>query len=116
MKTVSVVVLAAGAGKRMEKAFAKPLAPLSGVPLIDYPINTATSFLDRLRSDGKVVEGKLAVVLSPQSENVKKHLSDRFSQGRYPVSFAVQKRPLGTADALKSYLMIVLGPKKWMPL
>jgi bifunctional UDP-N-acetylglucosamine pyrophosphorylase / glucosamine-1-phosphate N-acetyltransferase len=79
-----VVILAAGQGTRMRSAVQKLLHPLCGRPIIEWPVAAA-----RAAGAEKIVvvdgpDRKLAPVLNGQ------------------VSVAVQERPLGTGDAVRS--------------
>ncbi|MGZ4298829.1 MAG: bifunctional UDP-N-acetylglucosamine diphosphorylase/glucosamine-1-phosphate N-acetyltransferase GlmU [Solirubrobacteraceae bacterium] len=79
-----VVILAAGQGTRMRSAVQKLLHPLCGRPIIEWPVAAARAAgAERI----VVVDGpdrRLAPALDGQ------------------VSVAVQERPLGTADAVRS--------------
>lgn len=85
MKRFKTIVLAAGKGVRMKSDLPKILHPICGRPMIDYVLNLAKS-LDSL---------KTYVVLGHQNATVKKHLGGK-------VTVVIQKKLLGTADAIKS--------------
>lgn len=83
---LSAVVLAAGLGTRMKSSLPKVLHPLFGKPMVRHVVET----LLELGSE------KTIVVTGPNGEGI------RCALRGFPVSFAVQKEPLGTGDALKS--------------
>jgi bifunctional UDP-N-acetylglucosamine pyrophosphorylase/glucosamine-1-phosphate N-acetyltransferase len=78
---LAAVVMAAGLGTRMKSATPKHLHPLLGRRLVDWVVSAVRP----LRPD------PLVVVLSPPAADA---LSD--------VDVAIQERPLGTGDALRS--------------
>lgn len=86
--TLSVVILAAGQGKRMQSELPKVLHPFAGTPL-----------LDRIIASAKQVTSAPVVVVC--SESLKAHLADR------DVTLAVQAKALGTADAAKTALAVI---------
>ncbi len=79
-----VLILAAGEGKRMRSARPKLLHPCAGAPLIAHSVRAACA----LDADS------VHVVVGPDDDALRAALVD------YPVAFAVQERPSGTADAL----------------
>ncbi len=97
-KTIGIAILAAGRGVRLKLKCTKPLAPICGVKLIDYPVNTAISLLKSLEKQN--ARGNIGVVIGHQKDDIKRYLLDQFGE---TLSFAVQETPLGTADALKAY-------------
>jgi len=92
---IGVAVLAAGLGKRIGKKVAKPLVPLMGLRLVDYPLMAAINF-----ARTNEVESKFGIVVGHQKEEVQNYVENR---GYSDMSFPVQEEQLGTADALKSY-------------
>lgn len=92
MKDLRTLILAAGKGTRMKSDLAKVLHPLWGRPLIQYVLEVAQS----------VGSLKICVVLGHQSDTVRKYL-DR------SIATAVQKRLLGTADAVRSASSFLKG-------
>ncbi len=83
---VSVIILAAGRGKRMRSKIPKVLHPMLGKPLLAYGLETVLSLNPR----------KVVVVASPPvSEAV-----SRWSSGT-EVSTVIQDPPRGTADAVR---------------
>ena len=96
-ETMAAVILAAGEGTRMKIPFTKPLIPIAGRRLIDFPIQELDIFFKKEK-----IEGRIAVVTGFEKEQVEKYLQERFSS-QIPLSLTFQKKQLGTADALKSY-------------
>ena len=96
-ETMAAVILAAGEGTRMKIPFAKPLIPVVGRRLIDFPILELDGFFKEEKIDGRI-----AVVTGFQREQVEEYVQEKFS-GQTPLGFTFQRKQLGTADALKSY-------------
>ena len=92
--SLSVVVLAAGEGKRFRSALPKPLHPLAGRPLL-WHVLAATA---PLKSDRTVV------VVGVGAEEVTA-AAERFDVG--PLEFVVQPEPRGTGDALATALPLL---------
>jgi bifunctional UDP-N-acetylglucosamine pyrophosphorylase / glucosamine-1-phosphate N-acetyltransferase len=92
--SLSVVVLAAGEGKRFRSALPKPLHPLAGRPLL-WHVLAATA---PLKADRTVV------VVGVGAEQVTA-AAERFDLG--PLEFAVQPEPRGTGDALATALPLL---------
>jgi len=92
--SLSVVVLAAGEGKRFRSALPKPLHPLAGRPLL-WHVLAATA---PLKADRTVV------VVGVGAEEVSA-AAERFDVG--PLEFAVQPEPRGTGDALATALPLL---------
>jgi bifunctional UDP-N-acetylglucosamine pyrophosphorylase/glucosamine-1-phosphate N-acetyltransferase len=92
--SLSVVVLAAGEGKRFCSALPKPLHPLAGRPLL-WHVLAATA---PLKSDRTVV------VVGVGAEQVTA-AAERFDVG--PLEFVVQPEPRGTGDALATALPLL---------
>jgi bifunctional UDP-N-acetylglucosamine pyrophosphorylase/glucosamine-1-phosphate N-acetyltransferase len=93
---LTVVVLAAGEGKRFRSALPKPLHPVAGKPLLWYVLAAAAP----LKADRTVV------VVGSGAEQVTAAV-DGFDLG--PVSFAVQADQRGTGDALATALPLLDG-------
>lgn len=83
---LSCVILAAGLGKRMNSDLPKVLHKVCGIPMIQAVINTARELKPRKVI---VVAGKHAGLIQQ-------------TVGADDIFFAVQEKPLGTADALRS--------------
>ncbi|HKQ00938.1 MAG TPA: bifunctional UDP-N-acetylglucosamine diphosphorylase/glucosamine-1-phosphate N-acetyltransferase GlmU [Actinomycetes bacterium] len=86
-ESLTVVVLAAGEGKRFRSALPKPLHPVAGRPLLWHVLAAAAP----LKADRTVV------VVGNGADQVTEAV-DGFDLG--PVSFAVQAAQRGTGDAL----------------
>lgn len=84
MKKLAAIILAAGKGTRMKSAIPKVLHPVSGQPMLAYPVNV----LKGLKSE------KVAVVVGHGAEAV------RSAFGASGVSFVLQKEQLGTGHAV----------------
>ncbi len=97
--SVSIVVLAAGEGTRLKCSETKPLVPLLGQRLIDFPLSCVENFAD---------QNKLSfitnIVTGFERESVEKHVAELLTNKQLQYNFAFQKKRLGTADALKAYL------------
>src|SRR5690348_15381807 len=81
---LSIVILAAGQGKRMKSDLPKVLQPLAGRPMLSHVIDTAKA----LRADA------IHVVHGHGGEKVKQALADE------PVNWVLQAEQLGTGHAL----------------
>jgi len=90
---LAAVVLSAGLGTRMKSAVPKVVHPLLGKPMVQYVVEALSA----------LKPGKTVVVTGMQGDMVRDALRN------YPVSFAVQKEPKGTADALKSAVQKLRG-------
>ena len=84
MPSLHVLILAAGEGKRMRSRRSKLLHACAGAPLIVHAVRAACG----LEPD------TLQVVVAPGDEAMRAVLAG------YPVDFAVQEKPTGTADAV----------------
>lgn len=87
MKALRTIILAAGKGTRMKSQIPKVLHPLCGRPMIEYAMDIARA----------VRSAKVLVVIGHQAPLLKRHLAGR-------CDVVVQKRLLGTADAVKAVL------------
>lgn len=85
---VSVVVLAAGLGRRMNLEIPKPMAPFAGRPILDH-------ILDRLDASALEID-RIALVIGQKGEVIVERYSGRDDR----IRFARQDRPLGTAHAV----------------
>lgn len=97
VKSIGVAILAAGEGKRLKLNLPKPLVLCLGKRLVDYSL---TAVLETFKKN-KISNHKIGVVIGHQRELVKNHIQSIPSYK--DVSFAVQEKQLGTADAIKSY-------------
>lgn len=92
MDSLGIVILAGGEGRRLAAlGYPKPLAPLMGRKMIDFPVRAALELLQD-------IGGALSVVTGGGK------LEDYLRQG-YPgkLALARQENPRGTADALRAY-------------
>jgi bifunctional UDP-N-acetylglucosamine pyrophosphorylase/glucosamine-1-phosphate N-acetyltransferase len=87
--TVLPLVLAAGLGTRMKSSRPKVLHELCGRPMLAYVLDAAE----------KAGAARPLVVYSPPTAAIAKAFADR-------ADFALQHKPLGTADAVKAALAV----------
>jgi bifunctional UDP-N-acetylglucosamine pyrophosphorylase / glucosamine-1-phosphate N-acetyltransferase len=92
VQTLSGVVLAAGQGTRMRSALSKILHPLGGQPLVAYSVATLAV----------ATNAAPVLVIGPEADGVRSVLGDR-------ARYAVQPRPLGTADAVRAAAPVLQG-------
>ena len=85
--SLSVLILAAGKGRRMKSAFPKVLQKLAGRPMIDYVLTVA-----------KKLTSKVIVVVGSQQEILREHLAG--SQ----LEFVEQLQQFGTGHAVAQAL------------
>ena len=86
MKSLAVIILAAGIGKRLKSKKAKVLHTLAGEPMIRYVVRKAISLAPL----------KIVVIIGNQAEEVKACISESPK-----ISFVKQKDLLGTANAVQ---------------
>ncbi|MBM3246602.1 MAG: bifunctional UDP-N-acetylglucosamine diphosphorylase/glucosamine-1-phosphate N-acetyltransferase GlmU [Candidatus Omnitrophica bacterium] len=82
---LAVIILAAGRGERMKSALPKVLHPVCGRPMLSYVLDLARG----------LKASKVVTVLGHQHQEVKKLMAAG-------IKIVVQKRLLGTADAVKA--------------
>lgn len=82
MKPLSIIILAAGVGKRMKSDVPKVLHPICGRPLLSYVVETAQALKPR----------KIVLVVGREDGQIKKFFKK--------AHFVVQYPPLGTGDAV----------------
>lgn len=92
--SIGAVILAAGEGKRLKLNAPKPLAPCLDKKLVDFPIRELKKFFSQNKIDGKIT-----AVIGHQKELVRSYIEKGYPE----VTFAIQERQLGTADALRAY-------------
>jgi len=92
MKNISIIILAAGKGKRMKSSKAKVLHELCGKPMILYVMDAA-----------KKVTSNILVVVGHQSAEVKKIIERKYTD----VLFAEQKEQLGTGHAVQCAIPLI---------
>lgn len=96
---ISIVILAAGLGKRMHSSLPKVMHPIGGKPMLAHLLATARTFNP---SNIYVVQN----AFSPM-------LSDFFkSDLDQDITWVTQKQQLGTADAVKSVLPYLVAANK----
>jgi bifunctional UDP-N-acetylglucosamine pyrophosphorylase/glucosamine-1-phosphate N-acetyltransferase len=93
-KNIAVIILAAGKSTRMKSENPKVLHPICGRPMLEYVLDLVKSLKAK----------KIVAVLGFKHEEVRKHL------GR-GVTAVLQKRLLGTADAVNTALPALKGFK-----
>ncbi len=91
MSPLSVVILAAGQGKRMKSDLPKVLQPLAGRPLISYALATAK----------ELEPSAIHVVHGHGAEQVRAALADE------PVQWALQTEQLGTGHAVSQAMSAI---------
>ncbi|MEN4010524.1 MAG: NTP transferase domain-containing protein [Bellilinea sp.] len=89
---VSVVILAAGSGKRMRSSLPKVLHPLGGIPLIEHS----------LRAAAQVSHQPPVLVVGHGAEQVRAAVGTR-------ARYALQAEQLGTAHALRTAQLLLAG-------
>lgn len=90
MKNVACIILAAGRGKRMKSSIPKVLHPICGKAMLGYALD--------LIKDLKL--NKIIVVLGYKYQQVKKLIGSG-------IKIVIQKRLLGTGDAVKKALTLL---------
>ncbi|MGA7813624.1 bifunctional UDP-N-acetylglucosamine diphosphorylase/glucosamine-1-phosphate N-acetyltransferase GlmU [Caballeronia sp.] len=88
---MNIVILAAGAGKRMHSALPKVLHPLAGKPLLSHVLDVART----------LEPTRLVVVVGHGAERVQKAV------GAPDVQFAMQAQQLGTGHAVQQALPLL---------
>lgn len=88
MKQLDIVILAAGAGKRMQSSLPKVLHPLAGRPLLSHVLDTAHA----------LTPSQICVVYGHGGERVKQAINDS------SLVWVRQTQQLGTGHALKQAL------------
>ena len=91
-QTINVVILAAGAGKRMNSSLPKVLQPISGEPMLHHVIDSAQ----------KLNPGKLIVVYGHGGDQVRSIVEQSYPDSE--IIWALQAEQLGTGHALKCAL------------
>jgi bifunctional UDP-N-acetylglucosamine pyrophosphorylase/glucosamine-1-phosphate N-acetyltransferase len=96
MSDLHVVVLAAGKGTRMKSELPKVLHRVSGIPMIDYVLRTASALAPL----------SVTVVVGHEGETLQSALS-----GTPGLRFVVQEPQRGTADALLTTAGVLAGAR-----
>jgi len=94
MKNLTIIVLAAGKGIRMNSSVPKVFQPLGGIPLIEHALNTAK----------KLNPKEIFLILN-------KNISKENFKNEKLIHCFYQKKQLGTADAVKSCLSVLKKSK-----
>ena len=94
--SIGIVFLAAGKGTRLMLDTPKPLLPIMGKMLIDFPIMAAQEFV-KINN----LNASFSFVLGHKREEVKKHISEQYKN--LSPQYSIQDQQLGTAHALKTY-------------
>ena len=89
-KGLYFAVLAGGDGKRMRSALPKVLHPVLGSPMISYPVSSALS----------LKPARIVIVAGKHLNAIKEALAASSPSGGWPLEFALQEKPMGTAHAL----------------
>lgn len=97
---LSVVILAAGKGMRMQSNLPKVLHPLLGSPLLEYPMELAEQLTAVY--DGGCEGPRIAVVVGHGRELIKEAYADR------DVLWAIQEEQLGTGHAARTGVAVLL--------
>lgn len=100
-----LVILAAGQGTRLQLNLPKPLAPIMGKKLVDFPIKAGLSFLEKNGT------GFLGFVTGYGREEVESYINKSYSS-QSNFHYAFQEKQLGTGDALRSYFANIPEAKK----
>ena len=88
---MNIVILAAGIGRRMKSALPKVLHQICGKPMICHVFDAIATFK----------ESNIVVVVPPNGTEIENTVR-KFTRGKCKPKFAIQEKPLGTGDALKS--------------
>ena len=96
--TVSTIILAAGKGTRMKSPKPKILHTIAGKQLITFSLSLANS-----------INSKETIVVI--SEETKKDTSKSFSENK--IKFCLQKKQLGTGDAVKIAIQNLKSKSKY---
>ena len=94
--TCGAVILAGGQGTRFKIKESKPMAPVLGKRLIDYPILELIKFYKQDHIDGEI-----SVVTGHSRKELETYLTDQYLQEGVDLNFAYQKEQLGTGPFRK---------------
>lgn len=86
---ISVVILAAGKGTRLNLDIPKPLAPLQNKTLLDYVIKSSHEM------------GQIHLITGHQEDLVKEHVDKNWND--LDIKYVHQKEQLGTGHAVRTY-------------
>jgi len=96
-KTLSIIILAAGLGKRMKSQLPKVLHKVARIPMLVKIINESR----------KLNPNKIFIVVGSYKETIENTIKEYTTLNN--IIFVIQKKPLGTGDAVKSTLSILLN-------
>ena len=88
---MNIVILAAGMGRRMKSALPKVLHQICGKPMICHVFEAIAPFK----------ESDIIVVVPPNGTEIENTVR-QFAHTKLKPKFAIQEKPLGTGDALRS--------------
>ena len=88
---MNIVILAAGIGRRMKSSLPKVLHQICGRPMICHVLDAIATFK----------ESNIVVVVPPNGTEIENTVR-QFTHTKFKPKFAIQEKPLGTGDALKS--------------
>ena len=94
-----VALLAAGQGKRLNLKYPKPLAPIVGKCLMDFPIEQSIKFL----RNEKIIKSSIVAIVGHKKELVEKKIDSISNILNKEIETVFQEHQWGTADALKTY-------------
>ena len=111
--TTKAVVMARGLGSRMRKAAAAALTPEQASAAdagVKGMINIGRPFLDYVISalaDAGITD--VCLVIGPEHDRMREYYEHEVSLTRVRVHFAIQEKPLGTADAVLAAVSFAAG-------
>lgn len=94
---LATIILAAGLGTRMKSSIPKVLHKIYGKPIIHYVVDSTR----QLKSKNHIV------VIGPKGDEIRNAFANY--HGGHQVTFAVQKEPKGTGDAMKAAVQKLKG-------
>lgn len=94
--SIGIAILAAGKGTRLNLDHPKPLTPICGRRLIDFPLTESLAFAQKTKLQASPV-----VVTGHRRGEVEEYLNKKYAG--LPIGLALQREQRGTADALKAY-------------
>lgn len=97
VRSLSVIILAAGQGKRLGHPEGKMMVPIAGKRLIDFPIR------ESLKAIAKVGVGSIGVVVGHKKEALIDYVTKEYKGSKFDLFFPEQGQPLGTGDAVRAY-------------
>ncbi|MBF0311849.1 MAG: bifunctional UDP-N-acetylglucosamine diphosphorylase/glucosamine-1-phosphate N-acetyltransferase GlmU [Oligoflexia bacterium] len=97
---IHAIILAAGEGKRLKSAEAKPLLPILGKRMIDFSLEEFFKFTEQ-----RELKGEANVVVGHRKQEVIHYIGllSSNSNNQQRISFSTQHQQLGTGDAVHSF-------------